>query len=230
MASNLTALDNALIGGMLFKFRSEKMLSGDLKYGTKIEFQFPPRFLSDNRKGEWVEGPLRGDEPVAVYAVSGAREITMTWTYIAGARGGESNSLFTPSKIATQIQNLRSYFSNPYKSMSLDSALTVYFHMWRHTGFNQFSCRLKSVDVTYGKALVTNPEGPHPQPEFPTFADAIHQTYALRTDVTVEMRLWTKVGSSGEVKNKATAQSHAGDEQEKLELPNLDSVVPIDWQ
>jgi len=233
MASNLTALDNALISDMLFRFRSEQMLSGDLKYSTKIEFQFPPRFLSDNRRGDWIEAPLRGDEPVAVYATSGAREITMTWTYIAGARGGARNSLFTPSKIATQVQNLRSYFASPYKEMSLTNALIVYFHMWRHTGFNQFTCRMKSVDVTYGKALVTNTEGPRPEVEFPTLAGAVHQTYALRTDVTVEMRLWTRIGAGGTVRNKEQAQEAAGaaqEGQEKLMLPNLESRVPIDWQ
>ena len=54
----------------------------ELPDGELVNFQFPPRILSDNRKGNWNEGDLRGEEPVAVFKNSGPREMTMSWTYI----------------------------------------------------------------------------------------------------------------------------------------------------
>lgn len=208
-------------------------------YTGQILFQFPPKFNKDSRSGEWVDAQLRGGEPVANYALSGAREITMSWSYIAGARGGPNNTLFTPHLVAKQVRRLRSYFSKPYEEMMLDEpSLTVYFKMWYHTGAAQFSCRLMNVDVTYGRALVTDVDSvPRSGESVSDLRDFDpNRTYALRTDVTIELRLWTKQGAATagtkEAQQDAAAAGAAGGvgAADKLKVGALISRVPADWQ
>ena len=67
--------------------------SGDKTHSVK--FQFPPRILSDNRKGSWKEGDLRGTEPVSVFQTSGPREISLSWCYLV-----DGSKDFTTEKIA----------------------------------------------------------------------------------------------------------------------------------
>lgn len=254
MASALTLLDSRLARDVTFQFRSKGL---GTKSGFNVRFQFPPRILSDSRKGDWVEGPLRGDEPVAVYATSGAREITMAWTYIAGAKGfggletADGQMLFTPYIISRQLQGLRGYFSGARRKVSFDQNLVVYFRMWYHTGVDIFTCRLRSIDVVYSNCLVNDvnefrnvQEGrdqahkKNPQIGNPT------RTYALRTDITVDMRLWSKVGQghafkedeygkpidpTGGIVGRAEAEQIEGIDP-KIDLPSLLPIVPPDWQ
>lgn len=248
MSAFLTELDAALARDVTFQFRSKGL---GTKSGFNVRFQFPPRIVSDSRKGDWVEAPLRGDEPVAVYATSGAREITMSWTYIAGARGfggDEGQILFTPYRIASTVRALRSYFASPYKGVkTLDEALIVYFRMWYHTGKKIFTCRMKSLDVTHSNCLVndageftTNVERAAVPPGDRDRAHEIHprRTYALRTDITAEMRLWSKVAAGEKTDVEELEGGVAGKAEEKqteglnpkIDLPDLQAIVPADWQ
>jgi hypothetical protein len=257
MAANLTTFDAALASDMIFSFRSPIKGGDDSSSssmaGRRIKFQFPPRILSDNRKGEWVEGPIRGDEPVAVYGTSGARAITMQWTYIAGARGPDG-FLFKPIDVARQVRNMRSYFSVSRNANLIDDTLIVNFRMWYHTGWEQFTCRIVSVDVSHGKALV-NDTGPMKNREEKKLGSGNsysvflppntslnvnpRRTYALRTDITAEIRLWTRVGAAtkglSEEEREGFAVSDIGGKvkqksDEKIAFDGLKSDVPADWQ
>src|SRR4051794_30825544 len=75
-----------------------------------VEFQFPPRLTSDNRRGTWSEGELRGTEPVAVFSTSGPREMSLSWTYIVD--GGK----WTVDKISENIRRVRGYFAEVRKA------------------------------------------------------------------------------------------------------------------
>jgi hypothetical protein len=164
MAMEYTAFDKALIQAVTFDIQAQ---------GTKISFQFPPKITSDGRKGEWNEENQPGTEPVAVYKVSGPREMSLIFTYIVD--GGE----WTTYKVSAQVSNLRSYFSR-YRIAGF-RGLVVRFKMWYFGGEKSMSCRIKSIDVKHSETIVA-PNG-----------DA-SKAYPLRTDVTVELRMWTKGG------------------------------------
>jgi len=221
----LTNIDSELAKSVILKFRSA---SFGTKYEHKVKFQFPPRFISDSRKGDWVEGPLRGDEPVAVFATSGPREIALTWTYIAGAVGPDGK-LFTTSVVANEVRALRSYFSRQSSQMTLDEELIIYFRCWYHTGPDFFTCRMKSVDITHGKSIIKQGfyiAGMEIDP-------IIRSAYALRTDVTAELRLWTKVGSASAVSatiEQAGGKQAGDDPMAQIDLQNLYGKVPVTWQ
>lgn len=154
--------------------KHDKDLAGDVSLRLRtgnIEFQFPPRILSDNRRGTWQEGELRGVEPIAVFATSGPREMTLSWTYIV------DGDLWNVDRIQTNVRQIRGYFAQ-IRNMSSDSeALVVSFKMWK-LGDNakRATCRIISIDVKHGDTLV---------------GDAL-DGYPLRTDITVDLKIWTQ--------------------------------------
>lgn len=156
-----------------------------------IEFQFPPKMLSDNRKGSWSESMVPGTEPVAVYETSGAREFGLSWTYIVDNHSTPSGLIdsgarfpgpWSITRINNQLQKLRGYFSliRPLDPEAEDrelgdDVLIVNFAYPFLTGPRPWSCRLRSVDVKHGETLVGSG----------------NNIFPLRTDVTVDLRLWT---------------------------------------
>lgn len=142
---------------------------------STIEFQFPPKITSDNRKGDWEEGEQPGTEPIAAYKKSGAREITFTTTYVVD--GG----IWTTTKIATIVKSLRGYFARA-RLLSDHRNLIVMFKMWGFGGQNPMSCRFKDIDVKYSDAVVAPCGRPN-------------EAFALKTDITISLRLWTRGGA-----------------------------------
>ncbi len=146
-----------------------------------IEFQFPPKLLTDNRRGSWEEAELPGTEPVAVYKTSGAREMPLSFTYIVDThtsprgRGKGGSGVWTIAKIKDQLQKLRGYFTALRTIDATRNGYLVYFSYPYLTGINPYSCRLRGVDVKHGETLVG------------TGADI----FPLRTDVVCDLRLWT---------------------------------------
>jgi hypothetical protein len=269
MSSHITQLDANLIDGIVFRVKKSQQEWGRLPQSGSfnLPFQFPPKIINDSRKGEWIEAPLRGEEMVAIFGTSGAREITLQTTYIAGSRGGSSGKLFYPQRIATIMRTLRSYFSRPYGGDGqLDKSLVVDFQMYYQTGFAPFSGRIKSIDITHGKTLV-NEYGAFKSMAsmeelsfYDTYLGSVHEdptllgygetntdqgysrgerTYPLRTDVTIDMRLWSKAADA--VGLNASEDSYIPPEDGislddralaavKIELEGLGNRVPPDWQ
>lgn len=139
-----------------------------------VEFQFPPTINSDNRKGNWLETDLPGREPEAVYQNSGAREITLRWTYIVDA----VDNGWTTSKIAKQVHTLRGYFAT-VRSSSDHRKLLVLFRYGLFGGKESTSARIRSIDVKHGDTMIIPPGKPE-------------EAFPLRTDVTLDLRLWNK--------------------------------------
>jgi len=144
----------------------------ELPDGGPVLFQFPPKILSDNRKGNWNEGDMRGDEPVAVFKNSGPREIGLTWTYIVD--GGQ----WTTSTVASEIHRIRGYFANVLSEEDRMRSLVCKFKYGLFGGQDAFSARIKSIDVKHGDTIVM-PDG------------NASLAFPLRSDISIDLRLWT---------------------------------------
>jgi hypothetical protein len=153
----------------------------ELPDGELVNFQFPPRILSDNRKGNWNEGDLRGEEPVAVFKNSGPREMTMSWTYIVD--GAE----WTTENVVYEIKKVRGYFANVLEADARQRSLICGFKYGLYGDQSRFSARIKSIDVKHSDTLVMPSDG---------FNVDTTLAFPLRTDVTIDLRLWTKGGAN----------------------------------
>ena len=158
-----------------------------------IEFQFPPRILSDNRSADWNEGNLPGSEPVANYKTSSAREMSLQFTYIVDDYSTDIpdktfNGIWSIGRIKKQIVKLRGYFSL-LKNNNKRSAQIVYFRYPLFTGYETWSCRIKNVNVKHGETIVGNPL-------VNVGSGYLPSVFPLRTDVTLDIRLWTTGGTT----------------------------------
>ena len=115
-----------------------------------IEFQFPPKVLSDNRKGSWEKGELRGAEPIAVFATSGPREISLAWTYVVDSHDNNTSS-WTIGRITRNVRMLRGYFALVRDPGSARKNLTVKLQMWCIGGVETISARIENINVKYGE-------------------------------------------------------------------------------
>jgi hypothetical protein len=160
----------------------------------EVLFQFPPRILSDNRKGSWKEGDLRGKEPVAVFKTSGPREISLSWTYIVDGQD------FTTAVIAEEVHAIRGYFAQVRDKKARARNLIVMFKYILFGGQQPMSARIKSIDVKHGDTIICPPGEPE-------------QSFPLRTDITIDLRLWTK----------------GGDEEATQDLADLKEKLTPEW-
>jgi hypothetical protein len=164
---------------------------------VEIKFQFPPRILSDNRKGAWKEGGLRGMEPVAVFKTSGPREISLTWTYIV--TDNDTGSLargFSTVIIAEQVKLVRGYFAAVRARKEGARNLIAVFRYGLFGGTRAITARIKSIDVKHGDTIIV-PNG-----------DA-SKAFPLRTDITVDLRLWTKGAPTEDIQDVKGLQDFA---------------------
>lgn len=155
-----------------------------------IEFQFPPKILSDNRSANWNEGNLPGNEPVANYQTSSAREMSLSFTYMVddystSIPGKVPNGTWSIGRIKKQLVKLRGYFSQ-LKNNDLRRAQLIYFRYPLYTGYETWSCRMKSVNIKHGETIVGTPRL------------VTSGVFPLRTDVTIDLRLWTTGTTSDE--------------------------------
>ena len=179
-----------------------------------IEFQFPPKVLTDGRKGNWEEGELPGgQEPIAIFVTSGPRELTLSWTYIIDSI---ENSGWTIDRVTRNIRTLRGYFANVRDREADRDGLVVGFHMWCIGGTRPITARIKSVGVKYGETMVFPPTGGLSDRAFP-----------LRTDITLELRVWTK----GLIRSSEADEVDEGIEDDlgRQHLRALAANEPPDW-
>lgn len=169
----------------------------------RVDFQFPPRVTSDSRSSSWSEGMQRGDEPITDFQTSGPRMITIAWCYIVEAqtngRGGWSRE-----RIKSQVLKVRGYYARLRENAKAGGgesrdALIVRLKMWMIGGATEMTAYLKSVDVKYGETML----------------GAGNQAYPLRTDITAEVRLWSK--------------ADIDKEQQVVDVKGLAEALPVDW-
>lgn len=142
--------------------------------GDSLEFQFPPKVTSDGRSGNWAEQEMRGKEPIATFLTSGPREITITTTYIVDGSSG-----WDADRIHKQLQKARGFFAR-VRAANATRNLVCTIKMWQIGGTDPMSCRLTNIGVKYGDTIVGQMDSAFP----------------LRTDLTLDVRLWTK-GAAG---------------------------------
>jgi len=154
-----------------------------------IKFQFPPKILSDNRKGSWKEGDLRGTEPVSEFETSGPREITLSWTYIVDGSG------FTTADVAKEVHAIRGYFAAVRDIKATSRNLIVDFRYILYGDNNEMSARIKAIDVKHGDTIIC-PSRQDYVLQNPLIRLDPSQSFPLRTDITVDLRLWTQGGET----------------------------------
>ncbi len=158
-------VDGALCKAAFLQFRN----------GERVIFQFPPKLTNDGRKGDWQEGNKPGEEPIAAFEKSGPREMTLITTYIVD--GGT----WTTTAIAKQVRLIRGYFARVRERLQQND-LVLLFQLWNFGGAKPISTRLKGVEVKHSDTIVVPCINNIPQSEL---------AYALRTDITMDVRLWT---------------------------------------
>lgn len=184
-------------------------LGGD-RVWTDIEFQFPPKVLTDGRKAAWEEGDQVGTEPIATFSTSGPREISLSWVYVVDSFEANSDA-WSIDRITRNIRTLRGYFASVRdrgEAGTVRANLVVMFHMWCIGGDNPISARLRGVDVRYGDTMVFPPQGGLSDRAFP-----------LRTDITVDLRVWTRGAGVEEHRREFGIQ----------DIPGLSDTEPPSW-
>jgi hypothetical protein len=175
MPMQYTPADLDLCGAVTLRFEA-----GAGQRAFTIPFQFPPKIITDSRKAEWNEKSLYGTEPVATLARTGPREISLVCTYIVD--GGKWNT----ELIARTVRRIRGYVAR-IRQGDDQRNLVVTFSMWLHGGGDEepMSCRIRGVDVKHSETQVI---------PFAAGGGSPHQAYPLRTDITLDLRIWTKGG------------------------------------
>ena len=72
--------------------------------GVPIDFQFPPKIVSDTNNSMWNEWHMTGIEPIPYHTGSGGRKLVVEWEYIATGDGYDGPA------IAEILRALKSYF------------------------------------------------------------------------------------------------------------------------
>lgn len=211
MAMVYSGYDKALVdgGGFTLGFLSNRKEQVGIGLGNQVvertvqnidemEFQFPPKILSDNRRGNWQESEARGVEPFSAFKTSGPREFSINATYMV------DNGYWTIDKIHKQITLARGYFARVNLRNSTEN-LVVVLKMWAIGGKDTITARIKAVNVKHSETLI----GPS------------DRAYPLRTDITLDMALWTRGAT---VKNGFIEIGN-----ETINIKDLRENQPVDW-
>lgn len=197
--AQLAKIDNDLSAEIYFSFKGNQALaneygswSRDRKTKQVINFQFPPKWTSDNKSGTWNEAQLFGHESLNFASGTKSREVGMEWTYIAGA---------TPSwpagRVKYNIDRLKQYYyynksPGKYQLKSHNNyyaELILYMKIWGLGGLDVQRFLITNVDITYGKTLV-NGTGFYALGEDTKYTSKPF-VFPLLTNVKVGLRLWT---------------------------------------
>jgi len=203
MAANLLQLDVDLANAVHFKIGYASPIT--------IEFQFPPKILVDNRSGSWDEVELPGDQPISIYKTSGARKLSLEWTYVVGA-----TSEWTVDKVRTQITALRSYYTKKAGTTLVDNFI-VKFLIWKLGGQDEMTFRLGNIDVSHGKALYV-PSG------------NVNLAHPVITNIKVAMQPWTRGGDPDKTRDILTGKFKDKDTISKIDVKNLQESILQGWQ
>lgn len=139
-------------------------------------FQFPPKILSDGRKAQWEEGSVPGREPVAVFSTSGAREFALVITYIVDSTEDKVGT-FSPNRISQITHFLRGYYAMG-RNTADQRNYVVKFKYIGYGGKDPISCYIRGIDVKHSDTIILNP-------------DTEIRSFPLRTDITLDMRIWS---------------------------------------
>lgn len=140
-----------------------------------INFQFPPKVLSDSRRGNWTESQAAGNAPIASLQYSDPRVISLQITYILDGD-------WDKTEIKRNIQIMRGYFQQyVFDNVGRFESLIVSLKLWSIGGNDPMTFRLKNVDVKYSETMIGIKDDAFP----------------YRSDITLDLSTWTKETSGG---------------------------------
>lgn len=142
---------------------------------SRVEFQFPPKISSDDRKGSWDEKEVWGVAPMVIYKASESRTMSMKITYIVD---GDWDYL----AIKRNIKLIRGYYQR-VKDREAGNAgegdnrnLAVYIKLWAIGGDEPMSFRMRSCSVKYGETMIGSGD----------------KAFPLKTEITLDIATWTQ--------------------------------------
>lgn len=140
---------------------------------STIDFQFPPKLTSDSKTKSWYEihNPASWEEIVVNKGAKG-REVTLKWTYI------NDGGVWTGDKISKMVRTIRSYFYITIKDDTLPIIELGLYEVVPPGGGRFATFRGKTISVSYGDSLIQ---------------DATGLTYPLKTEISLNMQLITRV-------------------------------------
>ncbi len=147
---------------------------------TRVDFQFPPKVLSDSRQGSWEEIEVWGVAPIAIYKASQPRIISLQITYILDGD-------WTYELIKSNVQLIRGYFQRVKDRDAIRNAgaegdnrnLAIELKLWAIGGKKPMTFRTGKCDVKYSETLIGSGDDAWP----------------LKTDITLDLATWTQEGN-----------------------------------
>jgi hypothetical protein len=134
-----------------------------------VEFQFPPKIVSDSNSSDWLEVDIWSFETMKIHKGSSGRKVNMEWEYIATDR------VFNAKKIQGEIHKLKSYFFE-FNGTDYPIVRINYTEILR-----EVPMRLRDLSVSHGPEIINN-----------------NGLYPLYTKVAVTMDLATPLSKSGD--------------------------------
>lgn len=119
-------------------------------YGTKVQFQFPPKITSEsNNWNVKLSKDLQSYGPLKVLAGMGGRTINVEWEYIA------TDKIFNGAFIAATLRNLKKYFYEFRAAGSKQNAVhPVVSFQYGAIVPSAVNFRMMNMTITYGIELV----------------------------------------------------------------------------
>jgi len=185
MPFTLTKNDQSIIDSVVFEYSKEPPPVSGFGEGSdssnKIEFQFPPKVLSDTKSSNWEHEPFFTFEPVSIYVGSEPRAIQIQAEYIITNSGG-----WTVDKVINMTHRAKSYFYRGFKSAGSTNFnklpvvfLTIYGHAFG--GNPKSSWRVMGINISHGEEIFSDPIGN--KLKFPIY-----------TKIIWDLKLITKIG------------------------------------
>jgi len=139
--SQLTAFDQKLL--------ESAQLSVEPALGTayKIDFQFPPKIVSEANSALWKPFATMGAQPVSIHEGSSGRAVQIEWEYIA------TDNVFTPEKISKMLQTLKAYFFE-FNFGAQGEWMPVL--VFKYSGIipDKITFRVENISITYSPEII----------------------------------------------------------------------------
>lgn len=197
MRFQLTAFDAGLSDNVLLSFDGIDPVSGFPPGGSRIRFQFPPIIKSETKGLNWGEMWKQfAWEPWYIWEGATPRKITLTATYVVGGPPSSDVKRWTAARVATEMRRYKSYFYNNGLDDPTNTPLfqlSIYEHAPGSEGGGTkpipTTWRGKNVSFKYSDSVIVDPFAPSSGVSggFPIGG------FPLRTDVTLELELATKI-------------------------------------
>lgn len=233
-----TQFDLDVIKSFKVRFKSASTQQAYKDISGDIEFQFPPVITGDSKRGNWQDALQIYDEPTSIYQSVGPREITMNLKYIVSDASEQSDTVYrqlhtnpdfrsqsqiwTAERIHLQLRKLRGYFNvsrngNSALNQNTGDALVLEIKLAGMGGVETMTARMTSVDVKHSETLVSYYSD---KAYRPSVVDL--NTFPLRTDVSVGLRLWHK-NADGDT------EFSSGGQKVIQNVPGLKTSLTVDW-